>query len=665
MAEQRPEVKEFVSRFKEKARKRQERATERLKPIDTAGTKSALEALKKDKPDIANRQDLENLANLEQPTTSPPDAHINNQPEISTTGQEIIKVDQVNHDASPDKWIDSGSLQINGDYLSFKPESKRRENPYVPGNKDYDNFERYGVDYDPEEFPGLFLDAVKKRVERGFKLAAVPDPELVDPEVAKMTELKKVPDPILWTILEANPNSQDKKYKLTVSVDSLETVRTEVSVYDPDDFQVKVREGDLGYSWKGITVDKETLVNMQHKALEYLEAQVNAGKMPQAVLDAAEGILRYSSSAPEDPHIKKLGTDQKASGGSPENPKVEMKWWKFFATDKWSVKGQLGQADENYLFYQDEKLKHRNRQRRVTIASSDPEDQTGQRLVLTKTAWDILRRVPLPVPGYSDSIGISNERGFTTLSSERAVQDKKKGIWKSETKPLSTDSLTLSQMQRIIRNYVDKQVTNGRIEADVLATVDGILKYKHGTLEPLRHEGDILIYRIKGKEKPPAKRLPVLIDKIVNEASNEEPNMSVDVTPDEVKRYLASKKLPAGASIRNLKFEFNGAQAAMTGFIDVPIPFMGGKIHFNLELANNPDGSGLVVTKHHVETESGKLRSKLGDLETNLKNINGFISDDINEQLRYHDPFLRVLGLLITPDGKFSVKVKNSKQAAA
>ena len=141
--------------------------------------------------------------------------------------------------------------------------------------------------------------------------------------------------------------------------------------------------------------------------------------------------------------------------------------------------------------------------------------------------------------------------------------------------------------------------------------------------------------------------------------------MSVDVTPDEVKRYLASKKLPAGASIRNLNFEFNGAQATMAGFIDVPIPFMGGKIHFNLELANNPDGSGLEVTKHHVETKSGTLRSKLGDLEANLSNINGFISDDINEQLRYHDPFLRVLGLSITPDGQFSIKVQNSNQAAA
>jgi len=103
----------------------------------------------------------------------------------------------------------------------------------------------------------------------------------------------------------------------------------------------------------------------------------------------------------------------------------------------------------------------------------------------------------------------------------------------------------------------------------------------------------------------------------------------------------------------------------MAGFIDVPIPFMGGKIHFNLELANNPDGSGLEVTKHHVETKSGTLRSKLGDLEANLSNINGFISDDINEQLRYHDPFLRVLGLSITPDGQFSIKVQNSNQAAA
>lgn len=124
--------------------------------------KQALSALSKDKPEVADRTDLENLANLEQPTTSPPDANINNQPEISTPRQEIINAEEVVHDASSDKWKGSGSLRMNGDYLSYLPEIKRRENPFVPGNKYHDNFEKYGVDYDPEEFPYSFRKDMKK-----------------------------------------------------------------------------------------------------------------------------------------------------------------------------------------------------------------------------------------------------------------------------------------------------------------------------------------------------------------------------------------------------------------------------------------------------------------------------------------------------------------------
>ena len=122
----------------------------------------------------------------------------------------------------------------------------------------------------------------------------------------------------------------------------------------------------------------------------------------------------------------------------------------------------------------------------------DPEDQTGQGLVLTKTAWDILRKVPSRVPGYTDTIGITDTSGFASLSSEKPQE--KKGHWKAEAKPLNTDSQTLSQMQKLIRGYVEKQVADRRMEADVLTTVEGIMKYKHGTLEPLRYEGDKLVY---------------------------------------------------------------------------------------------------------------------------------------------------------------------------
>ena len=140
---------------------------------------------------------------------------------------------------------------------------------------------------------------------------------------------------------------------------------------------------------------------------------------------------------------------------------------------------------------------------------------------------------------------------------------------------------------------------------------------------------------------------------------------TLGVPLDEIKRYLSSKSLPAGASIRNLNFKFNGARATMTGFVNVPIPLVGGKINFNLELANNQNGEGVTVTNYSVDTKSGTLRSRLDQIEPYLKNINSFIADDINEGLQYSNKFLRVLGLSITPEGKFAIKVQNSVQAAA
>ena len=545
-----------------------------------------------------------------------------------------------------DHWQNTGETFIKDDHLCFLPQNEIA--------RTHHQVSKGGVH--------TLVEVDEKRVERGIQLAIDVNDESVDPQIKELPGLKRVPTPFLWNLLEVDPESVGNKgHTFDERAYISEPLKGKKLTYSSREL---VGETTLGVSFSQVIVDKETLISMQQRILEYLEAQVKEGEIPQAILDAARGILRYANSAPEDPHIKKLGTNQKTSGASPEDPKVERKWWKLFSTDKWAVKGQVGQ-DENYLFYLDEKLKKQNRQRQVTIADSDPEDQTGKKLILTKTAWDILRRAPLPVPGYINSIGIVDTSGFASSSLEKPVQDKK-GLWRAEAKTLSADSQTLDQMQKLIRGYVEKQVADGRMGTDVLAAVDGILKYKHGTLEPSYYRGSNLIYKIRGKEKRfVEKREATLVGKIAEEANKAQGLSQVEVTHDEIKRYLDSKNLPAGASIRNLNFEFNGTRARMTGIVNVPIPFVGGKINFNLELANDQGGDGVIVTKYSVDTTSGSLRSRLDKIEPYLKDINNFIVDDINEQLRYQNGSLRVLGIAITEDGKFAFRVQNSAQAAA
>jgi len=548
-----------------------------------------------------------------------------------------------------DHWKNTGETFIKDDHLCFLPQQEIARIHHVSE----DVYREDG--YNTGTQRSYLVDVDEKRVERGIQLAIDVNDESVDPQIKELPGLKRVPIPFLWNLLGVDPESVGNKgYTFDERACISEPLRGKKLTY-PD--RELVGETTLGVSFGKVIVDKETLISMQQKTLEYLEAQVKEGEMPQAILDAAIGILKYTNNAPED-------TDQKTSGDSPQGPKVERKWWKLFSTDKWQAKGQVGQ-DENYLFYQDGKLKKQNRQRQIVIASLDLEDQSRQNLVLTKTAWNILRRAPLSVPGYVDTIGITDTSGFASLSSEKPVQDKK-GVWRVEAKTLSADSQTLDQMQKLIRSYVEKQVADGRMDTDILAAVDGILKYKHGTLEPSYYRGSDLVYRIKGKEKRfVEKREPTLVGKIAEEANKTQGLSQVEATPDEIKRYLGSKNLPAGASIRNLNFEFNGARATMTGFVNVPIPFVGGKINFHLELANDQSGNGVTVTNYSVDTTSGSLRSRLDKIEPYLKNINSFIADDVNEQLQYRNGSLRVLGIVIIEDSKFAFKVQNSAQAAA
>ena len=554
-----------------------------------------------------------------------------------------------------DQWkSDSGEISVNDNHISFVPSGEI--------NRRYE-VEEYDQDYDgpvkPLRYYDVFADEAKGP-ERGIQLTVEVTDETFDPKITEQTGLKRVPTPFMWELLEVDPESLGKRgYTFDTEAYSSDPLKAKkYTRADPSFYGIGGRDSELvgettlGLSWGKVTVDKGTLVAMQQRAIEYLGQQVQDGQLPQEMLDTAKGILET--------HKARNTVDEKwqtnrGSGTSAEDPKMHSTFLQL--TETWKTTGAVKQEGD-LLVYDDEKSRKKDERREVELATVDQE---SGRKVLTEQSWDILKLVP-------ETAAVGPYQLNVTEATSNAIQDRK-GTWKKFIKPFSTDSQTLSQMQQMIRSYAAQQVSLGQMDAATLSTIDGLIKYKHSTLEPIRYDGQGKVtYEMKGKKRPAyveIKREPTLVEKVAEAANSSESVSNVDVTDSDIRKYLGEKRLPAGAQIKNLAIEFRGNTATMVGIVDVPIPFVGGKINFNLELANNPDGSGLMVTRHHVDTKSGTLRSKLGDLEANLSNINSFISEDINEQLRYRNPSLRVLGLSISPDGKFSARVQNSQQAAA
>lgn len=529
-----------------------------------------------------------------------------------------------------DHWNKDGQLSVEGDYLFYRPSTK--------------------IPFRPERS----YEEQKRTEQRGFELAKQVDPKNVVPESLTIPELKKVPNPLVWAILEANPSLVRKGQTFVGYPDYTAFSPTR---RDADPYDMRANKGKVMDVWRKISVDSETLRLIQDKIKVYLEGEVAKGEMPATLLETARGIIKYPHASPHDPEVVKLRSSQKQSGENPDVPRVEFNLGRLYATEEWQTKGQLRRED-NYLIYQDQKLKQQNRQRQITIATQDPHDQ-DQRFFLTKTAWDVLFEVPIPMPGYTDS-------HYIEASFEKPFQDKK-GRYVVEVKSVSVDSETLNQMQQAIANYVSEQVTAGRMDPDLLTTVNGILNYRNSTLEPIRIDGGTRVYRLKIKERPVVREKPVveerpltLINKIAQKIKDEPEAtiITIEVTGDDIKKYLATKQLPYSSRIEDLKIETGDSIANIKGTINVPIPFVGGKVQFDLALANSPDLASVLVKNWHFDTNSGRLHKRLSAIEGQLKDISGFILGDLNDQLRARDNQHEVSGITITNSGNFSLKVK-------
>lgn len=549
-------------------------------------------------------------------------------------------------DFKKDSWKNTGEISTQDDFLTFLPQSgvNRRYHEQGRGPNGYIFYE-FGITDE------------NTQLARGIQLTADAESLVEEP-----SGFKRVPTPFLWKVLETNPDSVGKR-GITFDEAAYAEHPLQAKMYKPDNgLGSLIVEGydyvgdtEFNLSWKQVTVDKETLVKMQQKTIEYLAQQVQDGQMPQEMLETAKGILNAhkASNTVED----KWQTDR-GSGTSIEDPKLHSTFLQL--TETWKPTGNIRQEGD-LLVYDDEKYRKKGERREVELATIDQKSEDTGKKMLTEQAWDILK----VVPGATD---VGPYQLTLTEATSDAIQDRK-GTWKKFIKPFTTDSQSLSKMQQMIRSYAEKQVTDGHMDSDVLKTIDGLIKYKHSTLRPVRvSDGDQgnVDYSLRYKRQTPVfverPRERTLVEKVAEAANTSEPISNVDVTDSDISRYLGEKNLPFGARIKNLVIGFKGNTATMAGIVKVPIF---GNVNFNLELANSSDGSGLVVTRHNVDTKSGTLRSKMGDLETSLRNINSFISEDINEQLRYHNPSLRVLGLSISPDGKFSAKVQNSQQVAA
>lgn len=564
-----------------------------------------------------------------------------------------------------DKWRgSSGQIILNGDNLSFTPAKEthggfNRDTTWMGiRTREYDRDEGFYRHYE------IRVDEAQN-FERGVELAVdVTNTESWDPAIAESTGMRKVPTPFMWELLETNPESVGKGGH-TFDVDAYGAKILKGKKYVPgvDSFygiggraSELVGETTVGFVWNRVNVDRETVVRMQNQAIEYIERQVQEGQMPQEMLDTAKGLID-SHKAP-DKIIRALKNDR-GRGKNQENPKLYLTFLQ--QPETWKQKGQV-RTDGDLIVYDDDKYRKKGERREIEIATTSIDTSGVIKKVLTKQSWDILKIVPEAADIGPYNIGI-------TEATTNALLDRK-GEWKKFIKPFTTDGVTLGRMQQMVRTYVEAQVQQGNMDAATLVQVDNLLKLKQATLKPAISTRDGVVYdlrgeKVKAQEIREIRREPRnLVEKISEGAGKDAPISSVVVTDADIRNYLMTKELPF-ASITQLDTRFQGQTVTLSGEIKAGFGFIKGKLNFSLGIANKPDGSGLMVTGQSFNTDSNMIRSHLGDVESQLNNINGFIGDDINDQLQRINPNLRLLGLTISPEGTFLARVQNAQQAAA
>ncbi len=564
-----------------------------------------------------------------------------------------------------DKWRGkSGQIILNGDNLSFTP-ARETHGAFNRDTTWMGIYTQSHYDRDTNSW-GRYRIVVEEanNFERGIELAVdVTDSESWDPAVMESSGMEKVPTPFMWELLETNPESVGKGGH-TFEADAYGAKALNGKKYIPgvDSFYgiggrapELVGETTVGVVWGRVNVDRETLIHMQSQAIEYIEKQVQEGKMPQEMLDTAKGLID-SHKAPD--KIKRALANDRGRGKSKENPKLYVSFLQ--GSETWKQKGQV-RTEGNLIVYDDDKQRKHGERREVEMTTTSIDTSGVIKEVLTKQSWDILKVVPEePNAGVSQS--------SITEATTNSLLDRK-GEWKKFVKPFRTDGATLSRMQQMIRGYVESNVQQGKMDASVLVQVDSLLKFKQSTITPIRF-GDKVVYELKGRkakavEVREVKREPrTLVEKIAEGGRNGEPVSSVTITDADVRKYLMTKELPM-ASITQLDIRFQGQTVTLSGEIKAGFGFIKGKLDFRLGIANKADGSGLRVTGQSFNTESNMIRSRLGDVESQLNNINSFIGDDINDQLQRTNPNLRLLGLTISPEGTFIAKVQNSRASSS
>lgn len=480
------------------------------------------------------------------------------------------------------------------------------------------------------------------------RIAVPSESDTLSPEVRELKMLNKIPTPLVWEILEADLRS----FVWKIDFPSGETYS----------LVARKLENELPYTltYAPIKTDVETAVRMREEILDYLKDEVKKENMPEQLLETAEGLVEFLPKAPLNRSLVKLERGRGRRGGSRNDPIIEQKF--IYTTswnDFWDSRGEVKRAGQ-YIVYKRKDRSLRN----VQIVVGDKEG----RFCITKTAWNILRTVP----GDSEEISIRDSLDMPVLSLGKAHL--RKGKWRMRARPLVIDTAVLKKSQELIKDYIAKEVDAGRLPQKALDTVNGIIRFKHSTLEPYpfyrrlhRYEGSLRkTNRVKQKEKPkPPKEevkevtyeRPKLIKTIIEQARAG--RSEVVARPSDLEDYLKPKTFPMGAGFKRLNISTAENSGKIEGVINVPIPIVGGDINFYFEVRNDTGGKRLRIENPKLNTESGFLQEQLGTIWPYLENINSLIIDDVDEQLRSER--LQVTGISITKKGEFSLQIRRAQ----
>lgn len=325
-----------------------------------------------------------------------------------------------------------------------------------------------------------------------------------------------------------------------------------------------------------------------------IEKRVSEGQLSN---ELAVGLVALNDYERKPQKIQKM--PESGDGLSSDSPKVKGRFWSQIFPGIISRSYTMESSDPQKASIKISSKKMRQRQEFREINILDDEGN------LTESAWDILKNWPGKFANFCAS----------TLSNPHLDE----GEWVVDYRFSQMIRTSREEQKKIQQTVLDIMENNPQSqEAEVVRSI--LKNYE--------------IFGQMERKLSSSRETEVIQEPIISkvDAKITEP-VAVEISSNELRDYLTNLELPQGARIENLNLSFVNNQCDVSGQINVPIAFVGGKIDFSLSLTQE-QGRHLGVKNVKMSTESKFLKGQLSKVEGSFSDIDQLLLRTLNERLR-------------------------------